>query len=260
MRWALAPAVALVVLVVAARAAHAARPRFEPTDLELEEPGTLDLDLQLGPADGQSAWRLVVPDFELDLGILPELELDLDGAWAWEGGASSDLFDHTSPDNLWLSVKLGLGDWRSEDEKSVWALGLQIGPKLPSAPGTSGVGVEGLVLLGRYVDRTHLVLNVGGFVDPDAGMGRPRAVEGGLDLDLDLDADGTFSLSGELGGTYYFSSDPHEASATAGITWAATPMLDLSVVALVGLASGSDHFAVFFGISPKFKLWGPPPK
>lgn len=249
----------VLALVLAPLVAHAVpRPRFEPTDLELEDPGTMEIDLQFGPADGQSAWRMVVPDFEIDLGVLPELELDLDGAWAWEGGASSNFFDHTSPDNLWLSIKYGVADWRNPEANSAWALGVQVGPKLPTAPGTSGVGVEGLVLLGRFIDRTHLVLNAGGFVDPDAGSGRPRAVEGGLDLDLDLDAEGTFSVSAELGGTYYFSSDPHEASATAGINWQATPMLQLSVVALVGLASGSDHFAVFFGISPKFRLWGQP--
>ena len=248
---------ALVLVLAWPVAAHGARPRFEPTDLELEDPGTLDIDLQLGPADGQSAWRMVMPDFEVDLGILPELELDVDGAWAWEGGPSDNFFDHIAPDNLWVSAKLGIADWREADGSSAWALGLQVGPKLPAAPGTSGLGVEGLALIGHFVGRTHLVLNVGGFVDPDAGSGRPRAVEGGLDLDLDLDADGIFSLNGELGGTYYFSSDPNEASATLGVTWAATPMLDLSVAALVGFASGSDHFAFFVGVSPKFKLWGP---
>ena len=239
--------------------AHAAgpRPRFEPTDLELEDPGTAELDLQLGPADGQSAWRLVVPDFELDLGLLPGLELDLDGAWAWEGGAGSGLFYHVAPDNLWLSMKVALGDWRDEDAGSAWALGVQVGPKFPVAPATSGIGVEGLVLIGRFVGRTHLVLNLGGLVDPDAGGGRPEGLEGGLDLDLDLDATGTFSLSAEVGGTVYTSSDANEATVTAGVAWQATPNLELSVTGLVGLAPGSDHFAVFFGISPKIKLWTP---
>jgi hypothetical protein len=244
----------------AAAAGHA-RPRFEPTDLELEDTGVLELNLQIGPADGQSAWRFVVPDFEVSLGILPQLELEIDGAYATEGTAGgSTFFDHSAPDNLWTSVKLGLLDRPDADGDGAWALGVQLGPKLPVSAGSSGVGVEGLVLVGRAIGRTHLVLNLGGLVDPDSGTGRPAGVEGGLDVDIDLDAAGTFSFAGELGGVAYFSADPNQAAATAGVTWAAGPNLELSLTALVGFASGSDHFAMLFGIAPKIRLWGRPPE
>ncbi len=253
------PLVLIAALPAVALGAGRPQPRFEPTDLELEDPGVLDVDLQIGPAKGQGAWRLVVPDFEIDLGLRPNVELDLDGAWAWEGatsGPGSTLFDHTAPDNLWPSVKLGLFDRHDEEAHTAWALGVQVGPKLPVAPGTSGVGVEGLALSGRAVGRTHLVLNLGALVDPDnAGSGRPAGIEAGLDIDIDLDAQGTFSFSGELGGVYYLSSDPHQGAATAGVTWAVTDHMDLSVVALVGVLSGSDTFALFFGFSPKVTLW-----
>jgi hypothetical protein len=64
--------------------ARPARPLFEPTDLEMEEAGVTEVDLQLGAVRGPpgSPWRAVLPDFELDLGLLPNLELDLDGAYA----------------------------------------------------------------------------------------------------------------------------------------------------------------------------------
>jgi len=243
-----------VLLLLAAATAHAEeahhhQPRFEPTDLELEDPGVLDLDFQLGPTKSQGPWRLVVPDFEIDLGILPNFELDVDGAWAFEDGTGS------VPDNLWISVKLGLLDTHDEDKHDAWALGVQVGPKLPGAPDTSGVGVEGLLLVGRYVDRTHVVLNLGGFWDPAVAGQRPAALEAGLDVDIDLDADGTFSLSAELAGAAYLSGDPAQGAATAGVTWAVNESLDLSLVVLVGFLDGSDQFGLLFGVSPKLKLW-----
>ena len=65
-----------------ARPAHAAkaRPLFEPTDLELQETGFLEVDAQLGmmrSADGPA--RAVIPNYEVNLGVLPNLELDVDG-------------------------------------------------------------------------------------------------------------------------------------------------------------------------------------
>lgn len=126
-----------------ATTAHAGKhPRFEPTDLELEDPGTAEIDLQLGVVRGQDLWRVMMPDFELDLGVLSNVELDLDGAYAIEDGA------HQLPDNLWLSVKLGLADWHDAVAQHAWAIGVQAGPKLPIAPDNHGVGVEGLALVG----------------------------------------------------------------------------------------------------------------
>lgn len=251
--------IALLLVLLAATAGaeeHHHQPRFEPTDLELEDPGVLDLDFQLGPVKGQDPWRIVVPDFEIDLGILPYLELDIDGAWAFEGtSGGSTFFDHTAPDNLWVSVKLGLLDTHEEDRHDAWALGVQLGPKLPGAPDTSGVGVEGLLLVGRYVDRTHVVLNLGGFWDPAVAGQRPAALEAGLDIDIDLDAEGTFSFSGELAGAAYLSGDPAQGAATAGVTWAVNESLDLSLVVLVGFLDGSDQFGLLLGVSPKVRLW-----
>src|SRR5438874_2186170 len=99
----------LMLLPVAAHGAgRRARPLFEPTDVELEKAGVAELDLQFGFVEGNQAGRVVLPDFELDLGLFPHLELDADGAFAIEGPPNASFtFDHTAPDSLWLSLKAG---------------------------------------------------------------------------------------------------------------------------------------------------------
>jgi hypothetical protein len=234
------------------------RPLFEPTDLELEKTGVVDIDVQVGAIQGRGPARVVVPDFELDFGILPNLELDLDGAYAIEGPTAGPFgFDHAAPDSLWLSAKIGFFDWTDDETKSSWAMGVQIGPKLPVASGAHGIGGEALLLVGHVLYGTHLVLNAGAFIDPgpDAASGRPIGIELGMDLDKDLDRAGRFSLIGELSGVRFVSSDPPQLLATAGVKFSPTESLDLSVVALVGFLEGSDRYGVLLGVSPKFQLF-----
>lgn len=245
----------LVGLAAPARAAK--HPRFEPTDLELERPGTLELDTQLGIVRGPDAYRMVMPDFEVDLGILANVELDLDGAYAIEGAPPDGptVFDHQAPDNLWPSVKVGLFDWHDAAAQRAWAIGAQLGPKLPIAADNHGVGAEGLLMLGHADGRLHVVLDVGGVVDPRVGTtARPRGIEGGVDVELELVSD-RWSLLGELGGIHYVSADADQLAATGGIQFSPSARLDLSLVALVGLASGSDRFGVLVGVSPKLTAW-----
>ena len=254
MRW-----LPLAMIALFARNAHATkRPRFEPTDLEVESPGTAEVDLQFGPIRGTDAWRVVAPDFELDLGILDNLELDLDGAYAVEGTSygtpGPKLLDHSSPDNLWPSVRTSIKDWKSLGGSSL-GLGVQVGPKLPVARDAHRIGVEGLFLIGIASKGTHVILNLGGLVDPRTGTSpRPSGVEGGLDLEVEL-VPNKWSFLGELGGIAFTSPDPDQLAATAGIQWSPNERLDLSVVTLVGLASGSDSYALLLGASPKFSIW-----
>jgi len=239
--------------------ARAIRPLFEPSDLELEDTGVTEVDLQLGGIRSQGPWRVVLPDFELDFGVLPWLELDLDGAYAIEGPTAGPFsLDHAAPDSLWPSVKLGLYDDHDEQTKRSGALGAQVGPKLPVAAGSHGVGVEALLLLGYMYGHLHTVLNAGAFVDPapDPTSGRPIGVELGLDLDLDLDDIDRFSLTGEVSGVAFISDDPGQLLATAGFTWSVTKSLDLSVVGLWGFLAGSDRYGALLGVSPKFRLFG----
>jgi hypothetical protein len=234
------------------------RPLFEPTDLEMEDAGTVEVDLQLGLLRGQAPWRLAVPDFEIDLGLGRGVEIDIDGAYAIEGPDDGGFsFDHPAPDNLWTTVKLGLYDEVDEDTKVGWAIGAQLGPKIPVAHDAHGVGYEALILVGRHSssDR-HLVLNLGGFVDPGGTISsqRPMGIEGGVDLSIALH--GTdLSVTGELAGVRFFSPDPHQLHATAGITWASMSALDFSLVGLVEFLGGADRAGVLLGVSPKIALW-----
>jgi hypothetical protein len=259
-RTGLASAALLAAMFAAspAWARRGIRPLFEPTDLELEKTGVVDIDVQVGAVRSQGPWRVVVPDFEVDVGILPNLELDIDGAYAIEGPPEGPFsFDHAAPDSLWVGAKIGIFDWSDDDAKSSWAMGLQIGPKVPVSRGSHGVGGEALLLIGHAFNRTHLVLNAGAFADPfpDPTSKRPIGVELGLDLDQDLDKAGRFSLTGEVSGVRFVSSDPPQLLATTGITFSATESLDLSVVVLVGFLEGSDRYGALLGISPKIHFF-----
>lgn len=260
------PALAFVVILMATvvglpRGVRARpRPLFEPTDLELEEPGIVEMDLQLGAVRSQGPWRVVLPDFEVDFGVLPSLELDLDGAYAIEGPATGAFsFDHAAPDSLWLSIKWGLYDNHAPGSDRAWALGVQVGPKLPVASGSQGIGVESLLLIGRYIRQLHAVLNLGAFVDPATAAGAPRPVgiEVGLDVDLDLDDVNRFSFTGEISGVRFVSADPNELLATAGLAWSVTRSLELSLAGMYGFLEGNDRYGLLLGVSPKFRMFRP---
>ncbi len=238
--------------------ARRARPLFEPTDLELEDPGVLELDMQFGMIRSRGPARIVVPDFELDVGLLRNVELDVDGAYAVEGPRSGPFrLDHAAPDSLWTAAKIGFYDARDPDAQTAFAFGVQVGPKLPVASGSHGLGMEALALVGTAIDRTHLVWNAGGFIDPDpdAMPGRPTGVELGLDMDLDLDAGDRFSASAGVSSVYFLSHDADQLLATAGVTWSPIDALDVSLVGLVGFLQGSDRYGVLLGISPKLRLF-----
>jgi hypothetical protein len=238
--------------------ARSMRPIFEPTDLEMEETGVVEMDLQVGGIRSRGPWRVVLPDFELDVGLLPYLELDLDGAYAIEGPTTGHFsLDHAAPDSLWPSLKVGFLDTRDTIAGKAWAAGAQAGPKIPTAPGAHGVGFEGLVLIGGMLGRLHAVLNLGAFVDPapDAISGRPVGIEAGLDIEWGLGRSDALAFVGGLSGVLFVSDDPAQLLATAGLKWAALSSLDLSLVGLWGFLDGSDRYGVLVGISPKVHLF-----
>jgi hypothetical protein len=202
--------------------------------------------------------RIVASDFEVNFGLAPNVELDVDGAIGVEGPSDGAFkFDHATLDDLWLSSKVGLASWHDESKKSAWALGLQLGPKVPLAAAEHGVGFESLFLVGRNIRRVHLVFNAGGLVDPGVHVSskRPIGVEAGVDLNLDLNDADTFSILGEVGGILYFSGDPNQAATSLGLQWSPSEFLDLSIIALVGFAPGSDRYGAMLGVSPKVRLF-----
>lgn len=248
-------ALALELISFDTSAGHT-RPHFEPTDLELEDPGVTELDVQVGPTRGNrdTGNRLLVPDFEFDLGLLSNVELDLDGAF------SINRYDRptrsVSGDPLWPAMKLGLYDSRDDSSPRAVAVGLQLGPRIATI-GARGVGYEALGLAGFTDHGRQVVLNAGGIIDPGDQItrGQAKSVVGGVDISVDLDSASTWSLLGEIAGAHYVSSDPDEFSTTVGIQWSVTPSLDLSTVVLAGFLPGGDRAALFFGASPKIALW-----
>jgi hypothetical protein len=254
-RFALAALVALDLVLPGSAAAASKRRHFEPDDMELEDPGTLDIDLQAGPMRGDSNGknRVLLPDFELGLGLLPNVQLEVDGAF------SLDEFEHTrrhfSADPLWVATKLGLFDFEDE-QHNVWVVGLELGPRLPTLD-AAGVGYSALGLFGFLRNRVHLVLNAGFVLDPGPTLSadHSRSLVLGLDLDAKLGAHTRWSLQSELSGAYYFSADPHELAVTLGATYAVTSKLDVSATGLAGFLPGTDHAGLLLGVSPQFDLW-----
>lgn len=229
--------------------------RFEPDDLELEKPGVLEVDLQMGPMGGDSDGRnrVLLPDFEVSLGLTSSVQLEVDGTF------SIDQFDgnhrHYTGDSLWVATKLGVFD-EEDDDHNIWAIGLELGPRFPTLD-AGGLGYGAVALFGLTHRRLQLVANAGIVIDPGTAIlaQHSESVVLGLDSNLDLDAQGVWSLQGEVAGAYYWSPDPHELTASFGATYAVTPKLDVSIMALAGFLTHTDHAGILLGISPQFDLF-----
>jgi hypothetical protein len=252
----------LVLLLVALPGVALGRPHvrrhFEPTDLELEDPGTTELDLETGFVRSQGPWRMVAPDFELDLGLEHWLEIDIDGAYAIEGAPDKPFsFDHSAPDPLWPSAKVGLIDIVDEEQSRTYAAGVQLGPKLALFPSSHRIGVEGLLLGGVSFGGTRMALNLGGFADPspDTSSPRPIGIESGFDWEHDIGDAARYTIGGELSSVVFISDDPAQLQLTFGPSYAATEWLDLSITGLVGFLPGSDRYGLTFGVAPHLPLW-----
>ncbi len=243
----------LIVLGVALPAA-AKRRHFEPDDLELEDVGTLDFDLQGGPLYGTSDSRshVLLPDFEIGLGVAPDVEVDVSGAFTLDRMNDRR---HVSGDALWIATKLGLFDSRDSDGDT-WALGVELGPRFPTLE-AAGIGYGALGLVGYTHGSVTWVLNAGTLIDPGERVGarHPSSLVCGLDLNANLDPRGIWSLQSELGTAYYLGPDPHELAFTLGATYAVTPRLDVSLTAFSGFLRHTDHAGLLLGVSPQFGLW-----
>lgn len=247
----------LTVVVLATTGSAFAAPRrrhFEPDDLELEQPGILDFDLQVGPVWGTSASgnHLLMPDFEIGLGLTRNVELDVSGTFLLDREEGRR---HVTGDSLWIAAKLGLWDNR-DDDGNAWALGLEVGPRLPTLD-AAGVGYGALGLLGYTRGRLALVLNAGTLIDPGASLSEehPTSLVFGLDLNAVLDERSVWSLQSELGFAHYLSSDPNELGFTLGATYAVNKRLDVSLTALSGLLPHTDRAGLLLGVSPQLGLW-----
>lgn len=243
-------------LIATTASARPLRPRFEPTDLELVTPGALEIDHQSGISYGGSRLRphvYVASDFELNLGLGSNLELDIDGGLVWDNTGS---VGHWMGDPLWTSVKLGMLDWHRRGSLRAIALGLQLGPRLPTLRTGRGIGYGALGLLGLTFDSTVVVLNGGYVLDPGITIskGRPSAFIVGLDVNHPLGQSHRFALLAELATVQYLSPDPNEMDASVGLAWDPNDHLEFSLVLLGGQMSRGDRLAMLFGVSPTIDL------
>jgi len=246
----------LALLLSSTSSAYGAgrRRHFEPDDLELEQPGVLDFDLQLGPVLGSSPSgnHVLLPDFEIGLGLTRNVELDVSGTFTLDRENGQR---HVTGDALWIATKLGLFD-SHDDQGNAWAFGLELGPRFPTLD-AAGLGYGALGLLGFTHRGIAFVLNAGTLIDPGAGLSQehPSSLVFGLDLNAELDQRGQWSLQSELGVAHYLSSDPDELAFTLGATYAVSRRLDISLTALSGWLPNTDHAGLLLGVSPQFGLW-----
>ena len=213
------------------------------------------MDFQVGYIAATPQGRVVLPDFEFDLGLTRRFEIDLDGTYAFDPSAGGS----SQPDNLWLSGKVGFFDVTLRSGLKL-ALGMQAGPRFGVAHGASGVGIDALLLLGLTYGRVQLVLNGGGYWDPpqtqtDGSHPRPKGLQIGVEIDVDITRDHHWAFHGEAATTIAFSVDPHQLILAGGIVYSPNDNLELSVLALVGLLPGSDRAGALFGYSPTISLW-----
>lgn len=248
---------AALLIGVSAADAQVARRRFDPEDLDLEEPGVVHADLQVGMVRGAQAGRWLIPDFGIDVGVAEDVELGLDGVISLEGTPQRPwAADHRAGDNLWLSSKLGLYESGTRTHR-VWTAGIQVGPKLPVAPDAHGIGYEGIALLAYTRGQIHVIGNLGGFVDPGGAIssGRPAGIESGLDLMAGIGSGKRWRFIADLSGVYSLTGAPTQLQSTFGPQVSITSWLDVSPQALVGFLRDSDRVGFLVVVSPR---WSPP--
>lgn len=229
--------------------------RFEPTDLELEDPGVLDVDVQAGAFAGDPS-RPLVTDLELDLGLLPNLELNVDAAFYGEGPSGGAFrFDRRRADPLWTAVKFEMIDARDPARGTAWAFGAQIGPRFALARDLRGIGYESLLLLGRAIPHWQLVANGGMIYDAPTGEVPRRTLGFEIGLDVTRMLDARWSLVAEVATVRFVSDDPAQIYATFGVARSMGKWLDLSAIVLGGYPPNGDRFGILLGASPKIRLF-----
>ncbi|MDB4946270.1 MAG: hypothetical protein JWP97_5804 [Labilithrix sp.] len=255
--WRAAAIVGLSLVGERTASAQHARPRFEPTDLDLHSKGAAEIDLQAGVMKGDHYARAFAPDFELSVGIASHAELEIDGTFGFEHFATPQFLDNTL-----IALRIGLVDFHDKPgTENAWAAGLQVGPRLPTLAGARGVGLEALGIVGRSQGKMHLFAQGGVLVDStqrdESGSlePRPEAIEGGLDLDLDLGETDTWSLKAELAGALYVSADDPQLQATLGPAYKVSDALELSAIGFAGFLKGGDRLGLLLGVATRFRAF-----
>jgi hypothetical protein len=248
---------ALAVLLVSwlqplsAQARRLFRARFEVGTLEVEKPGALAIDGQLGATygDGSDGSRLVVPDFELDIGLLKWLELDIDSAYSLVQLESGEREWVGEP--VWTALRFDLYSWEREETGRTFGVGLQVGPRFPNLRNLGGVGFAGLLLFGGGTRTFHVVANVGGTVELAHAFGLIY----GVGFQQELSDEHKIALVGQLAAITYFDDSPNQLLLSVGAQKALNEELEVQLVVLGGPAYEGDRIGVLAGATYRHGLW-----
>jgi hypothetical protein len=250
--WLILPIFGALFLLLPARAQARRfyRARFETEALELELPGEIEVDSQVGGfyGDGRDGVRVLAPDVEVDFGICEWLEIDLDGALSFTQLES--IHHQIAGDPLWLSARVDALNWRDQRSDAHFGIGVQVGPRLPSVHTPKGVGFAGLLLIGGGTRALHLVANVGALID----YGQERAILYGIDGEYEFGE--RWSLLANVAAVYYFGGDPPQLLIDAGFSYKPTERLGFSLLVIGGPLVEGDRAGGLFGVSYSFQGWG----
>jgi hypothetical protein len=233
------------------------RARFDPETLELQEPGNLELNVQMGGlyGDGVDGNRIIAPDLEVDLGVLTWLELSIDGAFSLTNVATSDL--SVGGDPLWTSARFELLNLRRDDAKhTTFGMGLQVGPRFRTIDNARGVGLGALLMIGGGTKELRAVGNVGTFLDRE----QAGAVVYGAAVEYDLELRRKWTLQGQLACAHYIGNtrgdtDPNQALLLMGAGTELTESLQVSLLGLMGPFAKGDRLGLMASLAWDHKLW-----
>jgi hypothetical protein len=220
----------------------------------------MEIDCLIGPVRHEGEPRINLPDCEISLGIVKNVEVAYVGLLAFErpeGGGS--LFGAHVWENGWLSVEVGLLRVQAPKTKSHWSLGVRAGPMLPLIDGSHGPGFAALGLVGRtiggdFFESTRFTFGIGGLVDSAmAGSDRPVAAIALGDVEADMKFH-DLELVGSLEVKAFASSDPSELTILGGVTWAPDGF-EVSILGVAGALEGGDRYGVLLRFDPKITLW-----
>jgi hypothetical protein len=245
------------LLWVAPAQARVFRARFDPETLALQEPGNLEVNLQAGGlyGDGVDGSRLIVPDFELDLGVLKWLEISIDSVFSVTNLGTSEL--NVGGDPLWTSARFELLNLkRDNQEHTTFGLGLQVGPRFRTIDNARGVGLGALLLAGGGTKTLRAVGNLGTFLDRD----QAGALVYGASVEYDLELRRKWTLQGQFAGAHYYGNtqgdtDPNQAFLLVGVGTEVTESLRLSLLGLLGPFARGDRVGLMAAVTWDHQLW-----
>ncbi len=202
------------------------RTAYLSQDLDVQVPGSAELNLTLGGGRSAPSTVWTIADLELDIGLARshEIGVDLQYGRVSPDGAFSFL------DHAWLSFKHLA--FAAHGRRFAFAAGAQHGPRIAAVPGAEGVGYQALGVISATTERWQLLATAGAAIEPrelDTGR-RPLMGIAGAELSLACNPDWALVQ----GWVMAVSGDGMQWSATTDLEASLSPMWTLRAGAIVG--------------------------